>query len=288
MADVRSLLRNERASRRIQHPHVTYSSSGSPVCLVCKTQLKSESLWESHTKSQQHLMGLQRIRDGTDPDPTVAVSVGKKRKASDDGGTLKKRTRSDGLPEGFFDEGMEISEPVVTPAVPQEIQIPSRPATPMQPKPIEILPTKTQDVDEDEWAAFEADIAAAEVPVVEDAVISAPAMTTAELAAQAERETNAQRKQKREAELEGDKEDAARKLEDEFEEMEGLEARVRRLREKREALRQKETHNGAEISVAHPPPVSENVVAPAKEEDDDDDEDDDEDDDDWDSFRLRA
>lgn len=229
-------------------------------------------------------MGLQRIRDGTDPDPTAAGPNSKKRKASDDGGTLKKRTRSDGLPDGFFDDGMESSEPAAVPAVSQEIQIPSRPATPVHPKLVDTLPPKAQDVNEDEWAAFEADIAAAEIPVVEDAVISAPAMTTAELAAQAERETNAERKQRIEAELEGDKEDAARKLEDEFEEMEGLEARVRRLREKREALRQKEAQNGVEIPAVQPALSSEDVGAPVE----DDDGDDDEDDDYWDSFRLRG
>lgn len=37
--------------------------------------------------------------------------------------------------------------------------------------------------------------------------------------------------------MEAEKEDAARALEDEFDEMEGLEERVRRLREKREELR---------------------------------------------------
>ena len=69
-----------------------------------------------------------------------------------------------------------------------------------------------------------------------DATISAAPMTAEELAAQAREEQSAQRG-RRDVEIEAEKEDAARLLEDEFEEMEGLEERVRRLREKREALR---------------------------------------------------
>jgi DNA repair exonuclease SbcCD ATPase subunit len=67
-------------------------------------------------------------------------------------------------------------------------------------------------------------------------VVEAAPMTAAEIAAQAREEQSAQRG-RREEELEADKEEAAQQLQDEFDEMEGLEERVRRLREQREALR---------------------------------------------------
>lgn len=202
----------------------------------------------------------------------------KKRKASDDDDHTRKRTKAvDGVPEGFFDTVQEPAE--VRPALPSptlpsptnEIQMPSRPATPS--KPIEKTP-KRADVNEDEWAAFEADIAAADVQIVnEDAVISAPAMTAAELAQKSMEETNAQRKERAEAELEGDKEDAARKMEEELDEMESLEQRVRKLREKREELRKKENMLGLNR------PQTSVVAAPEPVEEDDDEEDYDEDDD---------
>lgn len=61
-------------------------------------------------------------------------------------------------------------------------------------------------------------------------------MTAAELAAQAREEQSAQRA-RRDEDMEAEKEEAARALEDEFEEMEGLDERVKKLREQREALR---------------------------------------------------
>ncbi|RAL62693.1 hypothetical protein DID88_004536 [Monilinia fructigena] len=89
-------------------------------------------------------------------------------------------------------------------------------------------------------------------------------------------------KKRLEAELEGDKEDADRKLLEEFEEMEGLEQRVKRLREKREALRSKEKEVGATATTTVP---IENPAPDATLEDEDEEDDDDEDD--WDGFRLR-
>jgi zinc finger protein 830 len=289
MADVRSLLKNERAARRIQHKHASYSTTGSLLCLVCHLQLKSESLWEGHLRSAGHIMRLQKLEaaETEAPQPTISEPQlsGKKRKAGDDNeegrDTIHKRSKplNGFLPEGFFDSG---SEPVVDtsklPSPTTEIQIPSRPATPS--KPVEEIPKRPEPtVDEDEWAAFEADIAAADVPVVDnDAVISAPAMTAAELEKKSLEDDYAQRKERQEAELEGDKEDAARKMEDELEEMEGLEARVKRLREKREELRKKESVVGLNKPIVPP------VVSNALDEDDEEDEDDD----DWDGFRMRA
>lgn len=108
------------------------------------------------------------------------------------------------------------------------------------------------------------------------ATIEAAPMTAAEVAAKAREEQSAQRAL-RDEEMEGEKEDAARALEDEFEEMEGLEERVKRLREQRDALRQKPS-----IQI-----LQEDEVPVAKTPEDDDMDSDSEDDEDWEDWRFR-
>lgn len=297
MADVRSLLKNERAARRIAHPHATYSTKGALVCLVCNIQLKSDSLWNGHLRSPQHAARLQKLKanpttllksdsetqleegesDGKSAalKPQPSEPVGKKRGREDEVESVRKKSKSGGLPDGFFDD--EGDQEIETPSrSPQEIQLVSRPATPLKtPTEAELIPqSPVQDIDEDEWAAFEADIAAEEEPVADGAVISAAPMTAEELAAKARQEESAQRKEKQEAEMEGDKEDAARKLEEEFDEMVELEDRVRKLKEKREALRM--AANEKKVPVISVPME----VAPKIPEDDVS-EDDEEDEDDW-------
>ncbi|TGO58941.1 hypothetical protein BOTNAR_0172g00270 [Botryotinia narcissicola] len=260
MADVRSLLKNERVARRIQHKHAGYSTAGNLMCLVCNLQMKSESLWEGHLRSPGHILRLSKQQEAErERNATAGTNsnegTSKKRKLDDEDedmdmnyGTLKKRSKATPTAlEGFF------SPP----------------------------PNKQANVDEDEWAAFEADIAAAEVPteVESEAVIFAPAMTTAEVEARTAEEEKARRKEKLEAEVEGDREDASRKLQEEFEEMESLDQRVKRLREKREALWLKEKDVIATVSIPTEEPAANDVS------EDDDDYDDDEDD--WDGFRLR-
>lgn len=268
MADVRSLLKNEREARRIQHKHASYSTTGSLICLLCHIQLKGDSQpqWDKHLRSVAHITHLQKA--GKAAEASAPVSM--KRKASDDEegrSPERKRSKVDlSLQDGAFEPSSE--EYSTVPAINTPISIPSRPATPM--KALSETPTPPiPNVNEDEWAAFEADIAAAEV--IPEAVISAPAMTSKELEARSLEESNARRKERVEAEMEGDKEDATRKMEDELEEMESLEERVRKLREKREALR-----------IREPKAVVQQVetVDDAMDEDDDG-----EDDDDWSGFR---
>ncbi|KAG4412169.1 hypothetical protein IFR04_014688 [Cadophora malorum] len=199
MADVRSLLKSERAARRIQHQYASYTTGGLS-CTVCHVQMK-DALWDGHLRSAGHMMRVE------------TQSASKKRKASDENGedTIRKRSKpGNGLPDGFFDGPGETME------------MPSRPATPSKP---------IAKVDEDEWAAFEADIATAEEQVKQanDAVISAPAIMAADVV----------KEESITLDIEGEKEDAARKMEEELEEMESLEARVKRLRDKREELRKR-------------------------------------------------
>jgi len=109
------------------------------------------------------------------------------------------------------------------------------------------------------------------------------------------------RTSKPEADLADEREDAARALEDEMEEMRGLEAKVLRLKERRDALRQQQQQRAAshgpddkevEDGRAKQSPATagrggkENSVAVVAEEDELDESEDDEDD--WDGFRFRT
>jgi hypothetical protein len=219
-------------------------------------------------------------------------SQSRKRKAGEDdedGDSVVKRSKSGRPAEGISEDNVVEDAKLFKSlngrpsSISQEIQLPSRPATPLKTTRVGSIPPKAAAVDEDEWAAFEADIAAAEAPVAEDAVISAPAMSAAELAAKSKEEEIARQKEQQEAETEGDKEDAARKLEDEFEEMEELEERVRKLKEKREALRLK-SGGTAPVVQTQQVHVEEARTTATEEEDEDEDEYDDE----WDGFRFNT
>lgn len=265
MADVRSLLRAEREARRINHRHASYTKTGILYCSLCGTQLKSDAVWASHIKSDQHQAGLQRAEE---------KSKGLKRKANDDDEDQKeeggrKRPKSsagqvEGLPTGFFDQRRDASptEDGTAVHVPddQRAREASGAADTTAPAAVDAAQDASerdeavskidkqpqppeQSVDEDEWAAFEREIAATEKQTrtaldalkAESAISSAP-VTAEEMAAKAKEEQSVQRG-RREAELEVEREEAQERMQDEFEEMEGLEERVRKLRERREALR---------------------------------------------------
>jgi zinc finger protein 830 len=148
-------------------------------------------------------------------------------------------------------------------------------------------------VDDDVWAAFEADLVhgANKSPAVagfanSEAIISAPAMSAAELAAKSEEEDQEKRRTLADIQIEDEKEDATRALETEFEIMEELEARAKKLRERREALRRQSV---TEATATVPDKVQkgpalgkENSVVEEDEEDEDEDEDD------WVGFRFRG
>jgi hypothetical protein len=141
---------------------------------------------------------------------------------------------------------------------------------------------------DDEWAAFEREVAVVPAPprqtaleaLQSGAVISAAPLSAEELAAQAREDRTTQRVN-REEELAAEKEDAARTLEDEFEEMEALEERVKRLRDKREKLRESRQIGDQVEDMVSPtaPPLDE-----AQKDDSEDDEDDDGDD--WDGWKF--
>ncbi|KAH9907167.1 hypothetical protein F4778DRAFT_525637 [Xylariomycetidae sp. FL2044] len=187
--------------------------------------------------------------------------------------------------------------------------------------------TGVSSVDETEWAAFEAEMAAAEEdpqPPQEQpnhhayaATISAPAMTSAEVEAKSQEEAAERRKRLLDVQTADEREDATRALEAEFEEMEELEGRVRRLKEMREQVRARGSvanlkgaggvggggdipsvggkgigvgvgvGAGSGVGIGKENGGDEAAVAAAVDEDDGE-EDDDEDEDEWDGFRFRA
>jgi zinc finger protein 830 len=297
MADVRSLLRSEQASRRISHPNLSYTKSGLLNCLVCNLIIKSESLWEGHLRSANHKKNLQKAQNGELQD--VNGTASKKRKMSDEAEDVRKKRKSAGLEQEYVRQSItqsneEEEEPsaenghddvaaAAGPAIPEDETASSIPEPPTTETPIPTQPPHSASqpqIDEDEWAAFEREV----VPLAHQnppadytsATISAAPVSAAELAAQ----TNAERQQRRDAEAEDEKAEEETRLVEEFEVMEGLEERVKRLKEKREALRTGAVGDGVgnveEERQENPSPP--NPPPPPDEEDEESDE---EEDDDW-------
>ena len=311
MADIRSLLRNERAQRRINHPQASYSATGTLECSVCHIPLKSDAeVWEKHLKSPQHAMRQERLRLSTSQRPRgtnlperaeqASSSAGsKKRKADDDDDDddSRKRTRPVvDVPRGFFDEQIKTDKMSFKPVIEEAnlangredaVTKPSQsfvradgaaPIVSSNPPTNPPIQSPTALIDEDEWAAFERDVAtpppdpSAPSALTASATISAAPMTAAELAAQSREQASMQPRENREAEVEGEKEDAARALEEEFDEMEELEERVRRLREKREELRRKRANEAGEDEKVEIDSINAADLEESEESEDEDDE----------------
>jgi zinc finger protein 830 len=257
MSDVRTLLQREREARRIQHPHLSYSKSGALTCTVCSLNIKSEALWEGHLKSANHRKNLQIQRDG------APVNNGKKRKIDEveEENPRKRKNLEDEVLKGDTRKKREVSfatskleeiapvEEVNEEQAETEHVLPgfvrAEPAVPEptpSPPPVSRPPAAT--VDEDEWAAFSAEVAplVASQPSYTDATISAAPISATELAAQQQAESRS----RRDMEVEDEKEESEQRLADEFDVMEEMEERVRRLKEKREALRTARPNSTAE------------------------------------------
>jgi zinc finger protein 830 len=389
MSDVRSLLRQQRAARRITHPHAAYSDAGKLLCTLCREPVKTELLWEIHVMGPGHRQRLEKLEASSSESGPNQSSNKRKHEdedmddvaqANEDEDCARtKRSRPDtsepdheadkprpntrgGAEQVDRDENktptrlQNHTPPFLrrssgTPSQGVEMEIASRPATPVAvrteaararsssnvgdtrsplipqngtapvagfaaamaapAKATAALATATggapapagnqmQDILEDEWAAFEADLltnnSAPSLPTAgapADAVISAPAMTADELAARSAEEEQARRRTAADIEMDDEREDAARALETEFEDMEELEARVRRLKERREALRHQQggpalatTGDTGDVK-GDAEAVSKGKENAQEEEESEDEDDDDEDADDWAGFRYR-
>lgn len=230
---------------------------------------------------QQRAARQQQQQKSKPQKPSAAAApASRKRKAStEDDVEERKRTRTEeeaGLPANFFDAGVAAQEE----AVPAEAAAPAVPVADPDPAPGNAT---APDAELDAFMSEMEKTAETQrhIDNYSGAIIEAAPMTAAEIAAQAREEQSAQRA-KQDEDLEGEHEDAERALQDEFEEMDGLEDRVRRLREKREALRIKPVPASAvdqESMLPTPQPEEEDSMS-------DDDEDDD-DEEDWDDWRFR-
>jgi hypothetical protein len=293
MADVRALLAAERQSRRIAHPHLSYTKSGMLMCNVCNLNVKSEALWEGHLKSANH---RKNVASQASRQASTDSSSGKglKRKIDDvdeellerDETELEARKRSKSRPEStLVDGGDEGQAGPVLPeeevAGPQAEQAPAPVPVPNDAAPTNAPSTAPPVVDENEWAAFEREVAplAAEKPKPNyaSATITAAPVTADQIKAQEDED----RRRRLETEAEDEKEDELGKLAEEFDVMEEMEDRVRRLRAKRDALRTAAKPVDDTGQAIDEGTVATVVVSAATNGIEEDEEDEDEDQDDW-------
>ncbi|KIX06013.1 uncharacterized protein Z518_03987 [Rhinocladiella mackenziei CBS 650.93] len=233
MADVRALLAAERQSRRISHPHLSYTKSGMLICTVCNLNVKSEALWDGHLKSSNHKRNAQATQENT--------SKGVKRKIEDVDESQEERYEVDtdvrkkpkSRPESVAVEAQD--EKYLRGTTDQEEQRKALSKQSGQEEQNHTSAKAVTTVDEDEWAAFEREIAplAAAPPDYSSVTIIAAPVT----ATQMEEQPDVEKRRRLETEVEDEKEEEERRLEEEFEVMEEMEERVRKLREKRDALR---------------------------------------------------
>ena len=303
-SDVRALLRNELATRRIQQPYAEYTSSGKLICRACNQPIKSPSLWETHLRSTTHLTRVaslkttdptgnrkRRLEDDEDDEGTDAEDKDRRGESEverkrikgcvgdddddDDGilagiaGTTKEVV--DGLHSGILDDGGS-----VLPMVEEEDEAANSKHNEARDeeekrrknlRSVSKTATKDPAIDEAEWAAFEQDMAmtiinndnnptdsgpgsalnaSASLPT-----ISAPALSAAELQQQQQQqqpssakndnnddvENLRKRKQaEREALDEEERDEAYRRLEDEFAIMESLGDRLSQLKRRRDEI----------------------------------------------------
>lgn len=243
MADVRALLAAERQSRRILHPHLTYTKNGALLCNVCDLNVKSEQLWTGHLRSQNHRRNVQNKSEplakpvkrkaaelnsvpNIDGDYDIA-SRKKPKPVSDESSpeTPAEPEVSLGLQQKATDKGDDevFGQPQ------KEDQTTGRVEEPVT-GPDQSLAT----INEDEWAAFERDVAPLAQADYSTATIEAAPVSTAEVEASKQESL---RRTHNEDEAEEEKVDESRRMEEEFDYMEEMEERVKRLRDRREALR---------------------------------------------------
>lgn len=208
--------------------------------------MKSEAQWQSHLHSTQHNLRSQRAKDARE---LRGAGVGAKRKAESPVREVegeRKRARPEDGGEEDQDEERAAKAVKIADDAEQDVDGEQASTNGIQPPTIQQPNEGSADgataVDEAEFLAFERELAEMESQAYPTSVLNAQAtisaapLTAEQLAAQATDEKSTQRG-RRDAEVEEEKEDAARVLAEEFEEMRGLEDRLKRLRERREGLR---------------------------------------------------
>ncbi|EEH43620.1 uncharacterized protein PADG_08440 [Paracoccidioides brasiliensis Pb18] len=284
MADIRSLLRNELASRQAT------GSGASSARRTRKRKLDLGKLDDARKKSraeEQHIEQEEaQWRGQSDEHEGIEVMA------------LDTSITAEPL-KGKEDQDQDQEEEDEEEKPDEEYT-----ALPSEPSPHPTAPTQTelqpQSIDEDEWAAFEREVAApTKMPTAPQpfsvmpgaAMISAAPLSAAELAEREKMDRETQRRN-RDMEASFEKEDAARLLEEELDEMDQLEERVRRLKERREEIRRRRVGEGVGgrfvggVEMVEREGLGEDVNTIEKAGSDDD-EDEDEEDEDWDNWRFR-
>lgn len=265
MADVRSMLRNELASRRSS---TESGSAGTRITKKRKIDGDDLSIQSIRKKSRPTTPAPTNTLETDDTDQQESITPNHESEAFvEETDAAQGEAQEDGPP------GTKIEQHESNSLDAQKSQVTSSTAQ---------IAASDQTLDEDEWSAFEREVVAptrvTHVPAaaIASATISAAPVTADELAVQQQRQKEEQARAQEE-DGEAEKEDAARHLEEEFEEMEQLEQRVKRLKAKREELRTQNSadSNGSAIEVEE-----------AAQQGGDGSEDD-EDDTDWDDWRFR-
>ncbi|KAK4946911.1 hypothetical protein LTR10_014053 [Elasticomyces elasticus] len=222
--------------------------------------VKSEALWEGHLRSANHRKNVvQQTQESTNkPTKRKIEDVEEEQEERYEAAHIdaRKKAKSKSRPKTVsFEVGDDVEKDPIP--VQEDSESLSKSETPQSdhlpaPAPAEAEtanhstdatvavtsdPAPGPGVDEDEWAAFErevAPLAAAQPPpdYASATIVAAP--VTAD---QIKEQTDEDRRRRLEAEAEDEQEDEERRLEEEFDVMEEMEERVRKLREKRDALR---------------------------------------------------
>ena len=279
MADLRALLAAERKTRQVAHPLASYDKSGALICTACDLKIPAEKLWDPHLRSANHRKNALAQHDGrpvskkrkigSDNEDEVATASPAPSVAIEEAKRIGKRTKSvrfavDDMPatDVAVETGIQDQSPNNIQASEDNL-VEERPDTSHEANglpatsdlPLVLL--EPDPVDEDEWAAFERDLATVtdaqgQTTINQEdryaaATISAPAVSATELAQRQKRGGPAQSapdsttKTKRrdyEAEAQDEREEEQARIADEFAVMEEMEDKVRRLRQMRESLRQ--------------------------------------------------
>ncbi|KAF2860620.1 hypothetical protein K470DRAFT_69032 [Piedraia hortae CBS 480.64] len=226
--DVRSLLRAEHNNRRIVHPNAIYTADGKLHCTVCAAPVPSTS-WKAHLHSAAHLKH-QSVE--LNPPTTEAKHEVRDRDLS----PVKKKRK------------LEISSPEVAHVEQKRVKASPPWGDNVEEEVLKELPQQTaqpREADEgpmqaEELAAFEAELALMEdhqdkTALDVEATISAKPLSAEEIAAKATEEQSQQRT-KTDLDIEGEREDALRAIEEELDTMEILDLRVKKLKERRAKL----------------------------------------------------
>lgn len=256
MGDIRSMLRNELASRG------SSTQSGSTGRVTKKRKIEEpDTIQPAHKKSRPTTPAYTAEDDNLVEGAKVDQEIAEE----DEDDISQSEEAGPNLPDDELSQ-----QSAINPIISSTKQISA----------------SDQTINEDEWAAFEREVVAptlaAPVPAAVAAslaaTISAAPVTADELAAQQQKQREEQARVQEE-DIEGEKEDAARHLEEEFEEMEQLEERVKRLKAKREELRAQNVvgSNGEAVD------AQENSLQDGEGSEEDDEGDDDE----WDDWRFR-